>query len=455
MASDGLQLFTSAAHARTRRRVEQYTQRWQPGLPTIEQLADVNYLLAVYDHLRTNGGQAPGVDGIRYEQVGRSEIADALRTVAQAMKNETYVPYPQRLLKIPKGNGKMRQLRLPNIVDRVVGSALQNAVSPYCEGHFHERSYGFRARRGTWTLLADLELDVKRTQCYVLTCDDVKDAFPSVNIDLAMQSFRALIGDPALLRLIEVVLRGANENTVGLSQGCPFSPLALNVVLTFAHDRFVESLNGDTITSPLPGWHRYADNLGYLCRSVLEGRQVLNNVNQHLQQLGFQLKGEPDAPVDLREGTVEVLGFQIAVVKDQMQYTPGSKAWKHLADHLVQAHDTPCPSQAARKVIEGSIRSLGPVFENHTDDLFLSQIQEIARHHGFRETQDRKTLKHLTQEAGRQWREDRRRCHERDGVKGDRGVEEDSRSKEKKVAPRTTTAGSNSLSATVPHVRAV
>jgi len=442
MSSDSLQPFRETGQSgpsSTKARLERQAARWRDRPPMINEIAHVDYLLTVHDHLRQHGGQAPGVDGVTYHDLSRSEAADALRTIAAAVRTGAYVPQAQRSLSIPKSNGKLRRLSLPVVLDRVMSAGLQYAVSPTCERHFHDRSFGFRPQRGTWTLLAQLEVDVRRTQCFVFTQDDVRDAFPSVSIDQTMDCFRPLLPDPALGQLIEVVMRGATNHHLGLSQGCPFSPLALNVLLNVAHDRVMAGLSQqsrhDTTPSPspLPAWFRYADNLAYLTKAAPEGHQILVNVRETLQPYGLTLKG-PGVPVDLRNEAVEMLGLTLRWTGHQLRYTPGSKAWTHLEEHLVQAHETNDPSRTARRVLEGWILSLGPVFENRTDEPLLTQIREIAVRHGFREIYSWKDLQHFTQKAGHRWRAYRQGCHEQMGKKGE-GRVKGARIEEKTAAP--------------------
>ncbi|MCC6421225.1 MAG: hypothetical protein IT429_23560, partial [Gemmataceae bacterium] len=217
-------------------------------LPTLALIANHEYLLWVFDLMKQRGGQAPGLDGLRYGDFSRSEIAAALREIARATRDGTYRPHPYRSVLIPKEDGTSRELHLRNIIDRVVAGALYRALVPYFEPRLS--GYGFRAapemwtaegepleRYNTWRLLADLELAITEEQRFVLAIDDVKKAFDNVNIDLVLAILAKHIQEAALLRLIEVVLRGGDDNhNIGIDQGSPLSPIILNILLTEAHD---------------------------------------------------------------------------------------------------------------------------------------------------------------------------------------------------------------------------
>jgi hypothetical protein len=49
-------------------------------------------LLAAYDQLEHEAGQAPGLDGVHFSDLGRRERADILCAVARAPGNGTYHP---------------------------------------------------------------------------------------------------------------------------------------------------------------------------------------------------------------------------------------------------------------------------------------------------------------------------------------------------------------------------
>ena len=68
--------------------------------------------------------------------------------------------------------------------------------------------------------------------------DDVRKAFDNINIDTVLTILAKHITEGALLRLIEVVLRGGDDHKViGIDQGSPLSPLILNILMNETHDK--------------------------------------------------------------------------------------------------------------------------------------------------------------------------------------------------------------------------
>ena len=54
-------------------------------------------------------------------------------------------------MEIPKPNGGVRNLGIPNVVSRIIEQAIAQVVSPIAEQHFSEYSYGFRpGRNARW-----------------------------------------------------------------------------------------------------------------------------------------------------------------------------------------------------------------------------------------------------------------------------------------------------------------
>ena len=111
----------------------------------MEKILERENMMQAYKKVKSNKG-ACGIDGI-----GTDEIRDYLIENWTSIKNRIikrkYKPQPVLRVEIPKPNGGVRNLGIPNVVDRIIEQAIAQVVSPIAEQHFSEYSYGFRPGR--------------------------------------------------------------------------------------------------------------------------------------------------------------------------------------------------------------------------------------------------------------------------------------------------------------------
>jgi retron-type reverse transcriptase len=93
-----------------------------------------------FKRVKANKGSS-GVDGVTIEQVA-AHPRKYLYSLWNRMSSGSYFPKPVRQVLIPKGNGKMRPLGIPTIVDRVAQQVIASELEAVVEKHFHPNSYG-------------------------------------------------------------------------------------------------------------------------------------------------------------------------------------------------------------------------------------------------------------------------------------------------------------------------
>jgi len=355
--------------------------------PDVKAVASVDNLIAVWEAMESTAGDGPGLDGVTFANVGRGEKYALLRDASKAVLAGTYRPGPAKKVRIPKAGGGYRTLSVRNLIDRVVARTLLEAVSPILEAVFLAGSHGFRPGRSRLTLLAALARHAEQDGRWVVAADDVRAAFDSVPVATVRDLHQRHLTSNELLECVGSVLRGNDPaRAVGIAQGCPYSPLALNLYLHHAHDEFAQShAPGANPGTPTP-WYRYADNLVYLCRDVREGAEALRRSATWLGKAGLSLKGDPGAPVDLRQGgQVQLLGLTLYRQKNQLRFKPGVGACCGLEESLGRAvHPRPDPV-VADLAIKGWIAAYGPALRrcDHT----VERILDLAARYGFRELQ--------------------------------------------------------------------
>ena len=123
-------------------------------------------MLEAYNQVKSNKGSA-GIDGITIEEID-DYIRQSWRLTKELIKQRKYKPQPVLRVEIPKPNGGIRQLGIPTVKDRMVQQAIVQVISPICEPHFSDTSYGFRPNRSCEkaiitadTICMDLNLSFK------------------------------------------------------------------------------------------------------------------------------------------------------------------------------------------------------------------------------------------------------------------------------------------------------
>ncbi len=347
--------------------------------------------------MKRRAGPAPGPDGITYRHLSNREVADCSRQLSRVVLNGSYVPGPNRPVRVPKTKGGHRTLRLSNLFDRVLASALNRAMEPIWESIFLPMSFGFRRGSGVWHFLATLESVMFRKNRWTLAIDDLRKAFDSLIIADVLRDHETYIRDTELLSLVTVVLQGGDGKKVrGIDQGCPYSPTALNVRLHHAYD--LEAEQGH-----FPPRFRYADNLVAACRDVAEGQLFLDDSRHLLLRAGLELKGEDGQPANLAIGdTAQVLGFTLSKKNGRLVFNLGNQAWLKLEQNLVEAHQMKSPTVTAKQVVTGWINFAGLAFENVRDDS-LKRVLDLAASHGFREIGSLGALRDVWENSWKHW----------------------------------------------------
>lgn len=260
-----------------------------PYMLTMEEVAGRNNLLAALRKVRQNAGRSGNPDRQR-----RKEKAAELRRVCRSCNikqlreqliSGSYLPQPVTRVKIPKGDGRFREIGIPNPMDRIVGTALNQLLSSRCERtRFGTESYAYRPGRSTDQAANDL-LDYRDNGYGWILKADLTSYFDTIDHALLMEMVRQyLYVDERIQNLIERMLQagycdhqGWHATPEGTPQGAILSPLLSNLYGAEIDDGLREL-----------GAHfvRYADDIAIACKTAEDCRNML----EHLKEIVLKLR---------------------------------------------------------------------------------------------------------------------------------------------------------------------
>lgn len=292
---------------------------------------DPDFLLVAWQRVAGNrGAHTPGIDEVTKATiqfwVGVDEFLGGIRSL---VKSGEFRPVPVRRVEIPKANGKLRQLCIPTLADRVVQASLKLVLEPIFEADFHPSSYGFRPFRRAQHAIAEVQHMTSRGYVTVLEAD-IRACFDQIDHTALMCQTRLRVGDKKVLALVRAFLKAGimtrDGQLIGSKSGTPqggiLSPLLANIALHVLDEHAVKAWAKDMDT-----WHhrrrlirngggameliRYADD--FVC--VIYGSQahalaLKDQVATILAPLGLELSEEKTRVVTIEEG-LDFLGFNI------------------------------------------------------------------------------------------------------------------------------------------------
>ncbi len=246
----------------------------------LDAILDLENLREAYAKVKANGG-APGVDGIRVEQLA-AHIRTHWPSIEKKIRGGTYQPGLLRPVLIPKPGGGERELNIPNTQDRLIQQAIAQKMVEVYEPLFSEHSFGYRPRRSAHDAVRLMKKYVAEEGCEWVVDIDIHKFFDEVNHDILMNEVAKEVRDKRVLRLIGSYLRAGklvngakvHHNGKGVPQGGPLSPILANIYLT-PLDRELEARELRFI--------RYADDITIYATSQRSAERILESVSRWIE----------------------------------------------------------------------------------------------------------------------------------------------------------------------------
>ena len=242
-------------------------------------------MLESYNQVKSNKGSA-GIDGITIEEMD-NYLRQNWRLTKELIKQRKYKPQPVLRVEIPKPNGGIRQLGIPTVMDRMIQQAIVQVISPICEPHFSETSYGFRPNRSCEKAIMKL-LEYLNDGYEWIVDIDLEKFFDTVPQDRLMSLVDNIIEDGNTESLIRkclhsgVIINGQRHKTlVGTPQGGKLSPLLSNIMLNEL-DKELEKRGLRFV--------RYADDCVITVGSEASAKRVMYSVSRFIEKrLGLKV----------------------------------------------------------------------------------------------------------------------------------------------------------------------
>lgn len=169
----------------------------------IGQITEVSSLYNAWRRVRANRGVG-GIDSVSLKDFEK-DLQNNLTELSRNLLNNSYQPLPVRFVRVTKANGKMRELGILTIRDRVVQRAVLDKIEARFESEMHDCSFAFRAGRNVE--MAIQQTIASRANGFSWTVEaDIADYFPSINRDILLKDVRRLVSDERILHLIELWL---------------------------------------------------------------------------------------------------------------------------------------------------------------------------------------------------------------------------------------------------------
>lgn len=299
----------------------------------IERTVHPYNLQKALEQVVSNKGSA-GVDGIKTVQL-KMLFPQLKPQLLEAIRKGNYHPQPILGVEIPKGNGKVRLLGVPNTTERVLQQAVSQVIAPLFEPEFSHNSFGFRPNKNARQAVGQARDYIHQGLNYIVDTD-LKNFFDEVDHCLLLNLVYRKVKCKTTMRLIRKWLRvpiqingKLQRRRKGVPQGSPLSPLLSNILL---HELDKE------MTRRQLKFVRYADDFSIYCKSENQAKATAKVIAKFLKtKLKLTINEEKSGirrPVNFT-----ILGFGFVSTykkgsKNDYQLAVADKAWKKLKERL-------------------------------------------------------------------------------------------------------------------------
>jgi len=237
-------------------------------------------------------GEAPGVDGITIEDIGKNPEKH-LYPVWNRLSSGSYFPPAVKRHEISKEDGKVRVLGIPTIKDRIAQMVIAKELETIVEPRFSNNSFGYRPKRD-----AHQAVEQARKNCwnYAWVIDmDIKGFFDNIDHGLMIRALRYFTNEKHIIlyakRWLKAPIQLKDGTQIqnmekGTPQGGVISPVLANIFLHVVFDKWMDLYYPDC------PFERYADDVIIHVKNEPYARQILKAVRQRFEECKLKLHPE-------------------------------------------------------------------------------------------------------------------------------------------------------------------
>lgn len=274
-----------------------------------------------FKKIKANKGSA-GVDGITIETVSTNP-RKYLYPLWNRMSSGSYFPKPVRQVLIPKGNGKMRPLGIPTVLDRVAQQVIATELENDVDRHFSPNSFGYRPNKSAHQAIEQCRINCMKSS-WVIDLD-IKGFFDNIDHELLLKSVAHYTQKKHILLYVKRWIEAAVElpdGTIkhpkgkGTPQGGVISPVFANIFMDIVFDKWISKRNPDN------SFERYADDIIVHCKNIKEALRLLEAIKERFSACKLELNREKTKIVYCRRNQKRQPPFKVRYQKfDFLGYT--------------------------------------------------------------------------------------------------------------------------------------
>jgi group II intron reverse transcriptase/maturase len=250
--------------------------------------------------IRTKNNVSSGLDG----ETKAGFTQDKLFQLHKELKQQKYVPRPNRRVVVPRPNGGKRYLGIASQRDKVVQAALLIQLEQLVDVYFSDNSFGFRPGKNCHDALHTIKY--KWQNATWLINIDIQACFDTIHHEILLEKLSSLT-DQATVELIRKLIKvgyvdihNLNDRTAysveGLPQGSLISPILTNIYLhdfdVFVQEKLISEWNSGNERKFVTGYqHRKALTMDD--QAILNEYPELKNQIERVKHNRWVLNGKP------------------------------------------------------------------------------------------------------------------------------------------------------------------